>query len=187
MPVLPQVGLVNPVLASPPVLSNPALAGGPNALQELKKKEKGLEKQCQEAKGTFNHELHQGTVIDLDPDPQPEDTPDDAEGEQEETPDSQSVEPLCLSPSPVPSPCPGQGLVAAPHKPPAHCYWSLELLIAAAFCTDVPPFPMLPCSARPACGSRSQPAPHHGMELLSELADLEIGRASCRERVSSPV
>ncbi|XP_046880299.1 poly(U)-binding-splicing factor PUF60-B isoform X6 [Hypomesus transpacificus] len=45
MPVLPQVGLVNPVLASPPVLSNPALAGGPNALLELKKKEKEEEQQ----------------------------------------------------------------------------------------------------------------------------------------------
>ncbi|XP_062335105.1 poly(U)-binding-splicing factor PUF60-like isoform X2 [Osmerus eperlanus] len=45
MPVLPQVGLVNPVLASPPVLSNPTLAGGPNALQELKKKEKEEELQ----------------------------------------------------------------------------------------------------------------------------------------------
>ena len=36
---------MNPVLASPPVLSNPALAGGPNALLELKKKEKEEEQQ----------------------------------------------------------------------------------------------------------------------------------------------
>lgn len=43
MPVLPQVGLVNPVLATPPVMINPALVGGPTAallaLQEKKKEE----------------------------------------------------------------------------------------------------------------------------------------------------
>ncbi|XP_071381940.1 poly(U)-binding-splicing factor PUF60-like isoform X1 [Centroberyx affinis] len=43
MPVLPQVGLVNPVLASPPVLSNQALAGGPNQLEKKEEKEEMLQ------------------------------------------------------------------------------------------------------------------------------------------------
>ncbi|XP_033826294.1 BAH and coiled-coil domain-containing protein 1 isoform X2 [Periophthalmus magnuspinnatus] len=66
-----------------------------------------------------------------------------------------------------------------PHKPLVPCYWSLELLIAAAFCTDVPPFPLFPFSAPTA--SPSEPKAHAGMELLSELADLELQqqRQSC--------
>ncbi|KAL2101948.1 hypothetical protein ACEWY4_003709 [Coilia grayii] len=44
--------------------------------------------------------------------------------------------------------------------------WSLELLIAAAFCGDAPP-------PSPAPLTPSSP-PHHGMELLSELAELQL-------------
>ncbi|KAM9745067.1 BAH and coiled-coil domain-containing protein 1 isoform 3-T4 [Menidia menidia] len=62
--------------------------------------------------------------------------------------------------------------VVVPHKPLVPCYWSLELLIAAAFCTDVPPFPLFshstPSTALSQCPS------NQGMELLSELADLEL-------------
>ncbi|KAM4606714.1 poly(U)-binding-splicing factor PUF60-B isoform 3-T3 [Polymixia lowei] len=43
MPVLPQVGLVNPVLASPPVLSNQVMAGGPNQLEKKEEKEEMLQ------------------------------------------------------------------------------------------------------------------------------------------------
>ncbi|XP_059901249.1 poly(U)-binding-splicing factor PUF60-like isoform X1 [Gadus macrocephalus] len=49
MPVLPQVGLVNPVLASPPVLSNQVMAGGPGQQQQEKKEEK--EEMLQEGTG----------------------------------------------------------------------------------------------------------------------------------------
>ncbi|KAM3860665.1 LOW QUALITY PROTEIN: poly(U)-binding-splicing factor PUF60-like [Diretmus argenteus] len=43
IPVLPQVGLVNPVLASPPVLSNQAMAGGPNQQEKKEEKEEMLQ------------------------------------------------------------------------------------------------------------------------------------------------
>lgn len=86
--------------------------------------------------------------------------------------DDASVDFVCLSPSSASAPSPGPGTVAVPHKPLVPCYWSLELLIAAAFCTDVPPFPLLPFST-PAVAP-SQPNSHQGMELLSELADLEL-------------
>ncbi|XP_041828002.1 BAH and coiled-coil domain-containing protein 1 isoform X3 [Melanotaenia boesemani] len=66
----------------------------------------------------------------------------------------------------------GEETVAVPQKPLVPCYWSLELLIAAAFCTDVPPFPLFPYSTPSA--TPSQCTPNQGMELLSELADLEL-------------
>ena len=50
MPVLPQVGLVNPVLASPPVLSNQVMAGGPGQQQQQEKKEE-KEEMLQEGTG----------------------------------------------------------------------------------------------------------------------------------------
>ncbi|KAK7939788.1 hypothetical protein WMY93_003114 [Mugilogobius chulae] len=66
-----------------------------------------------------------------------------------------------------------------PLKPVVPCYWSLELLIAAAFCTDIPPFPLFPFNAPTVVPS--EPKAHAGMELLSELADLELQqqRQSC--------
>ncbi|XP_029692069.1 BAH and coiled-coil domain-containing protein 1 isoform X5 [Takifugu rubripes] len=78
------------------------------------------------------------------------------------------------SPSAAPAATCGSNQAAgpAPHTTPVPCYWSLELLIAAAFCTDVPPFPLFPLSAPSV--APSQPNPHRGMELLSELADLEL-------------
>lgn len=78
----------------------------------------------------------------------------------------------CLSPASTSAHSPGQAMAASSHKPLVPCYWSLELLIAAAFCTDVPPFPLLSMSAPSA--APAQPNPHQGMELLSELADLEL-------------
>lgn len=78
----------------------------------------------------------------------------------------------CLSPASTSAHSPGQAVAASSHKTLVPCYWSLELLIAAAFCTDVPPFPLLSMSAPSAV--TVQPNPHQGMELLSELADLEL-------------
>lgn len=79
---------------------------------------------------------------------------------------------VCLSTVPASATSPSQATVPVPHKPLVPCYWSLELLIAAAFCTDVPPFPLFPLSTPSVAPSK--PNPHHGMELLSELADLEL-------------
>lgn len=80
----------------------------------------------------------------------------------------------CVSPSPAPAAACGsnQAVSTTPHTTPVPCYWSLELLIAAAFCTDVPPFPLFSLSAPSVVPSA--PNPHRGMELLSELADLEL-------------
>ncbi|CAL8401486.1 poly(U)-binding-splicing factor PUF60-B isoform X2 [Gadus morhua] len=51
MPVLPQVGLVNPVLASPPVLSNQVMAGGPGQQQQQQEKKEEKEEMLQEGTG----------------------------------------------------------------------------------------------------------------------------------------
>ncbi|KAM6904955.1 BAH and coiled-coil domain-containing protein 1 isoform 3-T3 [Xenentodon cancila] len=88
------------------------------------------------------------------------------------TPDDASVEFVCLSPASASAR--SQSEENVPHKPLVPCYWSLELLIAAAFCTDVPPFPLFPYS--PPSAVMSQCTPNQGMELLSELADLELQR-----------
>lgn len=79
---------------------------------------------------------------------------------------------VSASPAPTSACSPDQAAGSVPHTTPVPCYWSLELLIAAAFCTDVPPFPLFPLSAPSAVPSH--PNPHQGMELLSELADLEL-------------
>nr|XP_055039716.1 BAH and coiled-coil domain-containing protein 1 [Misgurnus anguillicaudatus] len=50
-------------------------------------------------------------------------------------------------------------------------YWSLELLIAAAFCGDCPPPSPASSSSQQRCNAPLNS--YHGMELLSELADLE--------------
>lgn len=121
------------------------------------------------------------TVIELDPaspetaEPRPpslEETKGSEQQHQKQTNSGDApVDYVCLSAS-TSAPSPSQATVAAPHKPLVPCYWSLELLIAAAFCTDVPPFPLFPLGTPPV--APSQPSPHHGMELLSELADLEL-------------
>ncbi|XP_037834573.1 BAH and coiled-coil domain-containing protein 1 isoform X4 [Kryptolebias marmoratus] len=121
-------------------------------------------------------------IIELDPTspaatdllcPCPE-GPKDSEPQHENkmTADGASVEFLCLSPASVSACSPSEESVVVPHKPLVPCYWSLELLIAAAFCTDVPPFPLYPYSTPSALPS--QCTPNQGMELLSELADLEL-------------
>lgn len=82
------------------------------------------------------------------------------------------VDLVSASPAPTSACSPKQAAAGVPHTSPVPCYWSLELLIAAAFCTDVPPFPLLALSAPSVVPSH--PNPHQGMELLSELADLEL-------------
>lgn len=118
------------------------------------------------------------TIIELDPaspaapEPQSPALEGTKDRKSEMTPDDASVDFVCLSPSSASACSPSQATVAVPHKPLVPCYWSLELLIAAAFCTDVPPFPLFPLSTPSV--APSQPNPHQGMELLSELADLEL-------------
>ncbi|XP_038133352.1 BAH and coiled-coil domain-containing protein 1 isoform X1 [Cyprinodon tularosa] len=92
------------------------------------------------------------------------------EHENKMTPEDASVE--CLCPSPASGSACSEETVTVPQKPYVPCYWSLELLIAAAFCTDVPPFPLYSHSTPSTVPSKS--IPNQGMELLSELADLEL-------------
>lgn len=68
------------------------------------------------------------------------------------------------SPAALPDAC-SQSLVSS--------YWSLELLIAAAFCGDCPP-PSPPSSFSYHKCNAPLNSSCHGMELLSELADLEL-------------
>uniref|UniRef100_A0A8C4Z4V3 RRM domain-containing protein n=1 Tax=Gadus morhua TaxID=8049 RepID=A0A8C4Z4V3_GADMO len=96
MPVLPQVGLVNPVLASPPVLSNQVMAGGPGQQQQQQEKKEEKEEMLQEGTGQemLNETLSrysactqpvlgplQSTVMVLRNMVGPEDIDDDLEGE----------------------------------------------------------------------------------------------------------
>lgn len=94
------------------------------------------------------------------------------EHENKTSPEDAAEEFMCPSPASTSACSNGEETVAVPHKPNVPCYWSLELLIAAAFCTDVPPFPLFSHSM-PSTVS-SQCTPNQGMELLSELADLEL-------------
>ncbi|XP_062874521.1 BAH and coiled-coil domain-containing protein 1 isoform X2 [Trichomycterus rosablanca] len=61
-------------------------------------------------------------------------------------------------------------------QPTAPSYWSLELLIAAAFCGDCPP-PSPPLTTTPQGNAGPFFSSSYGIELLSELADLE-----CRQK-----
>lgn len=119
-------------------------------------------------------------IIELDsvspgaPEP-PSPAPEEAEaGAQQPRSDMTpaDVDFVPASPAPTSACSPNQAASSVPQATPVPCYWSLELLIAAAFCTDVPPFPLFPLSAPSVVPSH--PNPHQGMELLSELADLEL-------------
>lgn len=119
------------------------------------------------------------TIIELDP-PSPEsqsppnECAEDSEHQHESkmTPNNISVESVCLSPASASPPSPSEASFSVPQKPLVPCYWSLELLIAAAFCTDVPPFPLFSFSTPSVAPSQCNP--YQGIELLSELADLEL-------------
>lgn len=112
-------------------------------------------------------------IIELDPASPPALQPQRPLSEGAKDCAEDSVDFVCLSPASASACNSSHETVAEPRKPLVPCYWSLELLIAAAFCTDVPPFPLFPYSPpSPAplqCTSSTQ-----GMELLSELADLEL-------------
>ncbi|XP_014846360.1 PREDICTED: BAH and coiled-coil domain-containing protein 1-like isoform X2 [Poecilia mexicana] len=119
-------------------------------------------------------------IIELDPAspavyespcPQPE-AAKESEHENKMTQEDAAVDFLCPSPASTSACSNGEEAAAVPCKPYVPCYWSLELLIAAAFCTDVPPFPLFSNSTPSTV--LSQCAPNKGMELLSELADLEL-------------
>uniref|UniRef100_A0A4W4HIA2 BAH domain-containing protein n=1 Tax=Electrophorus electricus TaxID=8005 RepID=A0A4W4HIA2_ELEEL len=84
-----------------------------------------------------------------------------------------SKEPLADDHSQKPSAPPSLPCATPCPQPPVPSYWSLELLIAAAFCGDAPP-PSPPPSTPPrGCSGTFYPSTH-GMELLSELAELEL-------------
>lgn len=76
-------------------------------------------------------------------------------------------------------PCPTPSQSADPVLPPASAayMWSLELLIAAALCATrdalYPPVPV----DQALC-----PSSHHGMEILGELAELEIQQRSRKSK-----
>ncbi|XP_034046026.1 BAH and coiled-coil domain-containing protein 1 [Thalassophryne amazonica] len=137
--------------------------------------------QVQKISAPGEPQSERATIIELDPtspeapepeSPAPEEAKDRQQHENKITLEDTSVDMVCLSSASASVPSPVQTSATVPPKTPVPCYWSLELLIAAAFCTDVPPFPLFPFSA-PAVAP-SQPNPHQGMELLSELADLEL-------------
>lgn len=68
---------------------------------------------------------------------------------------------------------PSSPISATPFQQPiVPSYWSLELLIAAAFCGDCPP-PSPPASTSSQGSAGPFYASTYGIELLSELADLE--------------
>ncbi|XP_010787186.1 BAH and coiled-coil domain-containing protein 1-like, partial [Notothenia coriiceps] len=96
------------------------------------------------------------------------------EEEEKEIPGENSVEVRCVSPGPPPSsdtllpPTPG----TAAQTQGAYM-WSLELLIAATLCASRDAlYPPAPAVRTPS------PPPHHGMEILGELAELEIQQRS---------
>ncbi|XP_044193215.1 BAH and coiled-coil domain-containing protein 1 [Thunnus albacares] len=101
------------------------------------------------------------------------------EDEEEEegngrSPDEDLVEVTCSSPTPLPSSDPVLPLPASTAAQLQGAYmWSLELLIAAALCaTRDALYPPVPAVRAPS------PPPHHGMEILGELAELEIQQRS---------
>ncbi|KAA8582582.1 hypothetical protein FQN60_006253 [Etheostoma spectabile] len=141
--------------------------------------EEGQVEQPQKASIPGEQEPELPNIIELDPaSPEPQPLALDRAKNREQqhknemTPDDASVDFVCLSPASASAPSQNHATVAVPQKPLVPCYWSLELLIAAAFCTDVPPFPLFPLSTPSV--APLQPKPHQGMELLSELADLEL-------------
>ncbi|XP_051273696.1 BAH and coiled-coil domain-containing protein 1 isoform X1 [Dicentrarchus labrax] len=109
------------------------------------------------------------------------------EDEEEEegsgtSPGADLVEVTCDSPAPSRS----SDLVLTPTASTAAqlqgaYMWSLELLIAAALCaTRDALYPPVPAVQAPS------PSPHHGMEILGELAELEIQQRNreCKEKDS---
>ncbi|XP_039991206.1 BAH and coiled-coil domain-containing protein 1 [Xiphias gladius] len=84
------------------------------------------------------------------------------------------VEVTCSSPAPSPTSDPILPPLASTAAQLQGAYmWSLELLIAAALCaTRDALYPPVPAVQAPS------PPPHHGMEILGELAELEIQQRS---------
>lgn len=92
------------------------------------------------------------------------------EEESEKSPNEELVGQICSSPAPPQSPEPASSPVANTAAQLEGAYIrSLELLIAAALCATRdamhPPAP---------AGHNPCPSSHHGMEILGELAELEI-------------
>lgn len=116
-------------------------------------------------------EMEEGENVEVVED----DTEEDATGMSPV--EEEVVELICDSPAPSPS-----SVIALPPSSNAAAQlqgaymWSLELLIAAALCaTRDALYPPAPAARAPS------PPTHHGMEILGELAELEIQQRS-RER-----
>lgn len=77
-----------------------------------------------------------------------------------------TCDPVIVHPSPPPSPCPVPSVLG--NQYPGSCIWSLELLIAAALCATRDARMAAPVSV-----SDHAVAPNYGIELLSEMAELE--------------
>ncbi|KAK5850621.1 hypothetical protein PBY51_001484 [Eleginops maclovinus] len=99
---------------------------------------------------------------------------EEEEEKEKDIPDEDSVEVRCISPAPSPSSdtvlLPTTGTAA---QLQGAYMWSLELLIAATLCASRDAlYPPVPAVMAPS------PTPHHGMEILGELAELEIQQRS---------
>lgn len=100
---------------------------------------------------------------------------DEEEGEGSGmSPGENSVKLICNPPAPSPSSDPAIPPTTSTAAQLQGAYmWSLELLIAAALCaTRDALYPPVPAVRAPS------PPPHHGMEILGELAELEIQQRS---------
>ncbi len=103
---------------------------------------------------------------------------DEGEEEGSGSPGENSVELMCNSPAPSSSSDPAIPPTASTAAQLQGAYmWSLELLIAAALCaTRDALYPPAPAVRAPS------PPPHHGMEILGELAELEIQQRSRKSK-----
>ncbi|XP_049419043.1 BAH and coiled-coil domain-containing protein 1 isoform X1 [Epinephelus fuscoguttatus] len=93
------------------------------------------------------------------------------------SPGEDSVELKSNSPAPSPSSDPLPPAASTAAQLQGAYMWSLELLIAATLCaTRDAMYPPVPAVQAPS------PPPHHGMEILGELAELEIQQRSRESR-----
>ncbi|XP_028285985.1 BAH and coiled-coil domain-containing protein 1 isoform X2 [Parambassis ranga] len=137
--------------------------------------------------GKEDMELDGGEKIEPEPTECTDSVPDEPEEEEAEPKDGENVEVVedeegsageeeltCCSPAPPTSADPVLPPTASTAAQLQGAYmWSLELLIAAALCaTRDALYPPVPVDQAPC------PPSHHGMEILGELAELEIQQRS---------
>lgn len=166
--------------ASCPVPISTDKAERSNAIITLEEEDEAMDEarqveHAQKVNMPRQQEAEMPTVIELDPaSPKAtkQESPDQERAKDSEQQHKSMMIPDHASVDFASAPSPSQTTVSVSQKHLVPCYWSLELLIAAAFCTDVPPFPLFSCSTPTVSPFPSNS--HQGMELLSELADLEL-------------